>query len=322
MSLYPLKFTPIIKDYLWGGSKLKELLHKNIETETAAESWEVSGVSGAISVVENGSLKGQSLQQLIDTYGASFLGKHVYERFGSDFPILVKFIDAKKDLSIQLHPNDELARKRHNCYGKNEMWHVMQAEPGAELVIGFNRDMNKEEFRRALDEGTLMELMNKETPTPGDTYFIKTGKVHAIGGGILLAEIQQTSNITYRVYDYNRKDKDGQERELHTELALDAIEYSRKDDFHINYSTRENRVNKMVESPYFITNFLNLTGPVKMEVEQRDSFHIYICTQGQATFVVGGENYQLQMGETLLMPACIAAFEVSSEGAKILEVHL
>ncbi|MBL7472751.1 type I phosphomannose isomerase catalytic subunit [Robertkochia sediminum] len=320
--MYPLKFTPIFKDYLWGGTKLKEVLGKDVTTPTAAESWELSGVDGNVSIVAEGTLKGKSLQDLLEVYGEDLLGKQVFERFGPKFPILIKFIDAEKDLSVQLHPGDELAKARHNSFGKTEMWHVMQAEKDAELIVGFNKSLTREEYVKAMEEGKLLSILNRQKVASGDTFFISPGKVHAIGAGILLAEIQQTSNVTYRIYDYDRKDKDGNTRELHTDLALDALDYDLRNDFHMQYATDENRLNPMVKSPYFITDYLHLTDRVDIDVEQRDSFHIYICTEGESVFTVNGKDHTLHMGETLLMPACIDKYSIRSEHAKILEVHL
>lgn len=320
--LYPLKFNPIFKDYLWGGTRLKTDLHKDVDLPTVAESWELSGVEGNVSVVSSGNLENRSLCQLIEKYGSSLLGVHVYDRFGTQFPILVKFIDAEKDLSVQLHPGDELARERHQSFGKTEMWYVMEADPKAELILGFNRSLSRAEFVEAMNSGKLMTLLKKEHVDPGDTFLIHPGQVHAIGAGTLLAEIQQTSDITYRIYDYDRKDRHGHSRELHTDLALDAIEYAMNDDFRVNYAKLKNRVNPMVECPYFITNFLCLNDHIDLDVRERDSFHIYICTEGEAVFNVDGEDHTLTMGETLLMPACINQYSIRSEHAKILEVHL
>lgn len=285
--MYPIKFNPILKERLWGGTKLKTLFNKPIETDITGESWEVSAVKGDISVVANGDFAGKSLQELIDLYPNELLGKHVFEKFGKEFPILIKFIDAREDLSIQVHPNDELAQKRHNSFGKTEMWYVMQADEGAELIVGFNKDVSKEEYQQLLDNEQLTKIMNYEKVTEGDTFFINTGKVHAIGGGIIIAEIQQTSDITYRVYDFNRKDKNGNLRELHTELALDAIDYQKKDDFKVTYSKSENYTNEMVNCPYFITNYLKLTENFEKEIGTQDSFHIYMCVKGSSVISDG-----------------------------------
>lgn len=322
MKLYPIKFNPIFKEYLWGGTKLKEVLGKDVKTETASESWELSGVEGNVSVVSNGELKGNTLQELIDTYKEEFLGKDVYNRFGNKFPILIKFIDAKLDLSVQLHPNDALAKERHNSFGKTEMWYVMQADPGSKLIVGFNETLTKETYLEHLKNGKLLEILNQEEVTSGDTYFINTGKVHAIGAGILLAEIQQTSDVTYRIYDYERKDKDGNTRELHTEQAVDAIDYQKKDDFKTSYETTYNSSNNMVNCDYFVTNYLNVVGTFVKQLVNRDSFTIYICVDGQAQVTVGENSEKLVKGDTILIPAAINEVIISAKDAKILEVHI
>ncbi|MCF8716148.1 class I mannose-6-phosphate isomerase [Joostella atrarenae] len=322
MKLYPIKFNPIFKEYLWGGTKLKEVLGKDVKTETASESWELSGVEGNVSVVSNGELKGNTLQELIDTYKEEFLGKDVYNRFGNKFPILIKFIDAKLDLSVQLHPNDALAKERHNSFGKTEMWYVMQADPGSKLIVGFNETLTKETYLEHLKNGKLLEILNQEEVTAGDTYFINTGKVHAIGAGILLAEIQQTSDVTYRIYDYERKDKDGNTRELHTEQAVDAIDYQKKDDFKTSYETTYNSSNNMVNCDYFVTNYLNVVGTFVKQLVNRDSFTIYICVDGQAQVTVGENSEKLVKGDTILIPAAINEVIISAKDAKILEVHI
>ncbi len=320
--MYPIKFNPILKERLWGGTKLKTLFNKPIETDITGESWEVSAVKGDISVVANGEFAGKSLQDLINHYPNELLGKHVYEKFGADFPILIKFIDAREDLSIQVHPNDALAKERHNSFGKTEMWYVMQADKGAELIVGFNKNVTKEEYQQHLDNGTLTDIMNYEKVTEGDTFFINTGKVHAIGGGIIIAEIQQTSDITYRVYDFNRKDKNGNLRELHTEQALDAIDYEKKDDFKVSYSKSENTTNEMVNCPYFITNYLKLSSDFEKEIGSDDSFHIYMCVKGSGTVSDGKTELFVNQGETVLFPAVCDKLYVKTSAMELLEVKL
>ncbi|MCL6267956.1 type I phosphomannose isomerase catalytic subunit [Flagellimonas myxillae] len=322
MNLYPLKFKPILKERLWGGTKLKDVLNKSIDSDITGESWELSGVDGDISIVENGSMEGTSLQELIQQDGESLLGNSVVDRFGKDFPILIKFIDAKQDLSIQLHPSDELAKKRHNSFGKTEMWYVMDADPGAKLIVGFNRDVAKEEYVKSLEEGSLESLMNYEEVGEGDTFFINTGKIHAIGAGVLLAEIQQTSDVTYRVFDFNRRDKNGNLRELHTELALDAMDYSKKDDFKVSYSKEQDKVNDMVDCPYFKTNFLDLTATLDQEVATRDSFTIYMCVAGSAEVSNEEGVVGIIKGETVLVPASSNKISIATEGARLLEVTI
>lgn len=322
MNLYPLKFKPILKERLWGGTKLKEVLNKPIESDITGESWELSGVQGDISVVSNGELEGTSLQSLMEEEGNALLGNSVVQRFGNDFPILIKFIDAKQDLSIQLHPSDELAKSRHNSFGKTEMWYIMDADPGAKLIVGFNKDVEKEEYVKSLEEGTLTDLMNYEEVKEGDTFFINTGKIHAIGAGVLLAEIQQTSDITYRVFDFNRRDKDGNLRELHTSLAVDAIDYEKKDDFRVNYSKEGDKVNSMVDCPYFKTNFMELSKPMKQDLTQRDSFTIYICVGGEATIKNNQGSTSIKRGETVLLAAASRHVEIDTQHAKLLEVTI
>lgn len=322
MNLYPLKFKPILKERLWGGTKLKDVLNKPIESEITGESWELSGVDGDISEVSNGDLAGTSLQGLMDEQGEALLGKSVVDRFGNDFPILIKFIDAKKDLSIQLHPNDELAKERHNSFGKTEMWYIMDANPGAKLIVGFNKDVEKEEYVQSLEEGTLTDLMNYEEVEEGDTFFINTGKIHAIGAGVLLAEIQQTSDITYRVFDFNRRDKDGNLRELHTSLAVDAIDYEKKDDFKVDYPKNQDKVNVMVDCPYFKTNFIELSQSLKQNLSDRDSFTIYMCVGGAATINNDWGSASIKKGETVLVSASSTYVDVETQGAKLLEVTI
>ncbi|WP_086477450.1 MULTISPECIES: type I phosphomannose isomerase catalytic subunit [Arenibacter] len=322
MNLYPLMFDPILKERLWGGTKLKEVLGKEIVADNTGESWELSGVAGDVSVVANGTLKGTSLQELMEKYPNEVLGESVVKQFGYDFPILIKFIDAKQDLSIQLHPNDELAKERHNSFGKTEMWYVMDADKDAELIIGFNKNVTKEEYSKSLEENSLLDLLNYEKVKTGDTFFINTGKIHAIGAGVLLAEIQQTSDVTYRVFDFNRKDKDGNYRELHTELALEAIDYEKKDDFKVSYEQGKDKVNSMVSCPYFSTNFLNLTQPKELDIADRKSFTIYLCVEGAVSISNDYGAVELQKGQTVLIPAASKTVQINTTKAKLLEVTI
>lgn len=320
--IHPLKFRPILKERLWGGTKLKEVFDKPIESDITGESWELSTVKGDISVVANGSLEGKSLQDLIDSNAEELLGKSVVERFGKEFPILIKFIDAKQDLSIQLHPNDALAKERHDSFGKTEMWYIMDANPKAELIVGFNKDVTKEEYAESIDNDTLLDLLNYEQVKEGDTFFINTGKIHAIGAGVMLAEIQQTSDVTYRVFDFNRKDKEGNLRELHTDLALDAVDYEKKDDFIVSYDKAKNEVNTMVDCPYFKTNFIELTENLDLDTTQRDSFTIFMCVGGEAKISTAEGEVSIKSGETALLPASTQKISLQSTGAKLLEVTI
>jgi mannose-6-phosphate isomerase len=320
--LYPLKFNPILKDRLWGGTKLGDIFGKPIKSDIVGESWEISTVEGAISVIANGNLVGTSLQDLIDENADALLGKSVVERFGTDFPILIKFIDAKQDLSIQLHPNDELAKKRHNSFGKTEMWYIMDADKDANLIVGFNKTVTKEEYQKSIDNNTLEALMNYEKVKEGDTFFINTGKIHAIGAGVVLAEIQQTSDVTYRVFDFNRKDKEDNLRELHTDLALDAIDFEKKDDFKIAYNKHQNTVNSLVDCPYFKTNYLNLTKNIDVDISERDSFTIYMCVAGSAVIANEHGEASLQKGETLLLAASSKMASIKTKNVTLLEVTI
>ena len=319
--LYPLKFNPILKDKIWGGQKLNTILNKGSESAKVGESWEISDVEGDTSVVLNGKLKGESLKSLLSVYQEHLIGEKNYKVFGNKFPLLIKFIDAKEDLSIQLHPNDELAAKRHNSFGKTEMWYVMQADEDANLIVGFNQKVTPGLYKKHLEEKTLTKILNFDKVQEGDTYFIEVGRVHAIGAGVMLAEIQQTSDITYRVYDWDRVDNEGNERELHNELAIDAIGFDMENDFRIAYDTFENKSNEMVSCQYFKTNFINITKPIK-KVNSHDSFIIYICVEGRAIVKCGSFSEQIVKGETILIPAALKHFEIETNNAKLLEVYV
>ena len=318
--LYPIRFKPILKERIWGGSKLAEILGKGANQDHIGESWEISGMPGDISEVENGPLKGQNLQELIDNYGEALLGQEVFEKYGSKFPILIKFIDAAKDLSIQLHPDDALAKMRHQSFGKTEMWYVLDADKGSELIIGFNRDVSPEEYQESIRTENLPDLLNRVLVDEGDTFLINAGKVHAIGSGILLAEIQQTSDITYRLYDYNRRDLDGNQRELHNDLALDAIDYTLKDDFRIAYENTADELNEMVSCPYFTTRYLKLEQDMDLDLSGRSSFSIYICVKGSAVLDSGSTKVEIKLGETVLIPASLEFLRIETSEASFLEV--
>ena len=318
---YPLKFDPILKDKIWGGQKLKSLLNKDSNLPNVGESWEISDVEGDTSIVTNGNLKGQTLKQLLDEYKADLIGEKNYNIFGNKFPLLIKFIDAKQDLSIQLHPNDELAAKRHNSFGKTEMWYVMQADDDSNLIVGFNQDMTPEKYLKHLEDKTLTEILNFDKVKTGDTYFIEVGRVHAIGAGVMLAEIQQTSDITYRVYDWDRVDDNGNERELHNDLAIDAFEFDMPDNFRVQYQKEKNKSNDMVTCPYFTTNYLHITEPI-LKTNTKDSFFIYLCVEGEALIETETTSEFIKQGETVLLPAAIETYKITSTNAKLLEVYV
>ena len=321
--LYPLKFEPILKDKIWGGSKLHDILKKEKGSDKAGESWEISGVQDNISVVSNGFLAGNNLQELIEVYMGDLVGDEVFEKFGIEFPLLIKFIEAHDDLSIQVHPNDLLARERHNSYGKTEMWYILQAEKDARLTVGFNEKINKDIYLRHLKDKTLSKILHEEKVKSGDVVFIPAGRIHAIGAGIVLAEIQQTSDVTYRIYDYDRKDASGHLRELHTDLALDAIDYSLPDHYKIDYERSENKSSEVVVCNYFTTKFLKLNNLVEKDYNLIDSFVIYICVDGKFEIDYNGEEtIKVTLGETVLIPADLKELKLKSDqSAEILEVY-
>ncbi len=320
-NLYPIKFTPILKDKIWGGQKLKTLLNKQSDLPNIGESWEISDVEGDTSIVSNGSLKGKSLKHLLEAYKSDLLGNKNYKVFGDKFPLLIKFIDAKEDLSIQLHPNDELAAKRHNSFGKTEMWYVFQADEDSNLIVGFNQPVTPEKYLEHLENKTLTKILNFDKVKMGDTYFIEVGRVHAIGAGVMVAEIQQTSDITYRVYDWDRVDDEGNERELHNDLAIDAIDFDMPDNFRVTYSKEENQSNEMVSCPYFNTSYLKVNTTLE-RVNDKDSFFIYMCVDGEAKITANGVSETIKKGETLLLPAAIKSYNITSESATLLEVYV
>lgn len=322
MTLYPIKFTPLYKYRIWGGEKLKTVLNKSYTENNIGESWEISDVQGDETLVSAGSLAGKSLRDLINVFKEDLVGKHVYETFGNEFPLLIKFIDAKTPLSIQVHPSNDIAKQRHNSFGKNEMWYVMEAEKDAELIVGFNQEVDKKAYLEALDSGEILKILNNDTVSKGDTYYIPTGRIHAIGAGVMLAEIQQTSDITYRIYDYNRVDATtGKTRDLHTDLAVDVIDYSFESNYKTNYSIAKNKTNTLVHSPYFKTNILNITGEIAKDFSALDSFVIYICVEGSLELVFEGQSHKVDKGETMFLPAAIKNILLKSNHADVLEVY-
>ncbi|MFY7669597.1 type I phosphomannose isomerase catalytic subunit [Tenacibaculum sp. MEBiC06402] len=318
-----IKFEPILKEKIWGGEKLANLLNKKNDNPNVGESWEISDVERDTSIVANGVLKGKNLKELIELFKSDLVGNKIYKSFGNKFPLLIKYIDAKEALSIQLHPNDELAQKRHNSFGKTEMWYVMQADEKANLIVGFQKDSNKEEYIHHLKNKSLLKILNVDEVSKGDVYFIPTGRVHAIGAGVLLAEIQQTSDITYRIYDWDRQDDQGNYRELHTDLALDAIDYSSQKRYSTAYEKKENKTSEIVSCPYFTTNVLPLNGRIDVNHQDKDSFVIYMCVEGEVTFSNSSSTESIKMGETILIPAKIKDFTIASNvKSELLEVYI
>ncbi|MDI9312053.1 MAG: hypothetical protein QM535_17700 [Limnohabitans sp.] len=318
-NFYPLIFEPILKDRIWGGTKLNSLLNKNIPNSTTGESWEISSVEDNVSVVKNGLYKGEKLTDLIHEFPTQILGEKVYQQFGEQFPLLFKFLDAEDDLSIQLHPNDELAKKRHNSFGKTEMWYVVQADEHAKLIAGFKEETSREEYLKHLSDKTLVSILDLLEVEKGDVFFIETGTVHAIGAGTVIAEIQQTSDITYRLYDFDRKDANGNLRELHIDLALDAINY-KKSEAHKDYQKNVNQSNLAVDCPYFTTFVLPLDGKLERE-NSGNSFVVYMCTEGDFSVICNQEQFTFTMGDTVLLPAVISEYQLIGQ-ANLLEITI
>lgn len=321
--LYPLTFETIYKDKIWGGQKINSILGKDFSPlPNCGETWEVSGVKGNISVVAAGELAGKPLTALIEEYMGQLVGEKVYKMFGSEFPLLIKFIDANDDLSIQVHPNDELAKQRHDSFGKTEMWYVMQADQGSSLITGFNQPLDKETYLSKFKEGKLNEILNRESVENDDVYFLPAGRVHTIGKGLLIAEIQQTSDVTYRIYDFDRVDDAGNKRELHLEESLDAIDYSFHDEYKTLYSDKNDQRVELVTCQYFVTNKLNLTQSFDATMHQ-DTFRIYLCLDGEATFVSANGTIHLTKGNVVLLPACLEAIQIEPKGsATLLETYV
>ncbi|MDL2277594.1 class I mannose-6-phosphate isomerase [Parabacteroides sp. OttesenSCG-928-G07] len=302
--LHPLKFKPILKELIWGGSKICRFKGISPVQERIGESWEVSDVSGNRSVVANGLLEGKSLDELIGRYAKRLLGDSVSERYGTTFPLLIKFIDAKEDLSIQVHPDDELAKKRHQAWGKTEMWYVIDADPGAKLYVGFSQPVTPEEYARRVADNTLTEVLKSYTVKAGDVFFIPAGTVHAVGSGCFLVEIQQNSDITYRIYDYDRRDANGNKRELHTEWAMEAIDFTCLPDYQTAYVMRTNEPVRLVKSAYFTTNLLDIDTQIIRDYANYDSFFFYVCLKGSATLKDDiSQEIQIKQGVTVLIPA-------------------
>jgi mannose-6-phosphate isomerase len=323
-TLYPLKFHPILKDKIWGGSRLKDILNKPTGSDKCGESWEISAVLGNISKVKNGFLAGNNLQELTGIYMGDLVGDRIYERFGIEFPLLIKFIDANDILSVQVHPDDKLARERHNAYGKTEMWYIIEAEPNAEIICGFNREMDRDSYLLHMKNKTLKEILNFEKVKAGDVFFTPSGRVHAVGAGILLAEIQQTSDITYRIYDWDRLDDTGKPREMHTELALDALDFKYYGKYRTDYEPVLNQTTILADCKYFTTDLLYFDKPVEKEYNFIDSFVIYMCLEGKIDILYGeGFSESLVAGETVLIPASLKNLNlVPVRTAKALEVYV
>ena len=319
MKIYPLTFKPILKERIWGGNKLSTLFGKELDSDQTGESWELSTVEGDISIIATGIYQNKPITDLIAEFPIEVLGDKVYNQFGKQFPLLFKFLDASEDLSIQVHPNDEMAQKRHNSFGKTEMWYIIQADNNARNIIGFKEKSSPEEYVQKLKNKELLSILKEEKIKKGDVFFLETGTVHAIGKGIVLAEIQQTSDITYRIYDWDRTDNNGKPRELHLDMALDVINYKQLQT-RIDYSKVKNQDNTIVQSNYFIVNYIPLDGKLVVN-KTTDCFRVYMCTNGSFSVVHNNEKYDFQKGDTILLPAVLNEYVLEGK-AELLEVYL
>lgn len=322
--MYPLKFEPILKSTLWGGEKIIPFKHLTEKIANVGESWEISGVPGNESVVANGEYKGMTLPELVGTFHGELVGEANYARFGNTFPLLIKFIDAQQDLSIQVHPADDLAKKRHNSMGKTEMWYVVDAEKDAKLRSGFSEQITPKEYKERIHNSTITDVLQEYPIHKGDVFFLPAGRIHSIGAGAFIAEIQQTSDVTYRIFDFNRKDANGNTRELHTELAKDAINYEVLDDYRTHYEAVKDEPVELVACPYFTTSLYDLTETITCDYSELDSFVIFICMEGTCKIVDNeGNELALQAGETVLIPASTEEVTVIPDGSvKLLETYV
>jgi len=321
MEAYPIKFNPILKEKIWGGEKLSSILNKKSDSKQVGESWEISGVEGDISVVANGLYKGKTLNDLIATHKSTFLGQENIDVFGENFPLLIKFLDAKTNLSVQVHPDDAMAKAKHNSFGKTEMWYIMDSDDDAEIVLGLKNNAIDTNVLADINASNVDAIFNTEKVKQGDSYFIPAGKIHAIGAGVLAAEIQQTSDITYRVYDWDRTDDNGKQRELHTNLAQQATKRFASNG-KSDYVLKQDQTSKLVDCDFFTTNIFEVKGMQQRDYTTKDTFVIFMCVEGKAELTVNNQTEFIAMGETVLIPANSQHVFINSQGAKLLEVYI
>ena len=322
--LYPLKFETVLKEKVWGGDTLVSKYNKTATgSHKIGESWELSAVAENQSVISNGFLAGNNIEELIEVYMGDITGDSIYEKFGNEFPLLIKFIEAQEDLSIQVHPGNDLAKKRHQAYGKTEMWYILESKEGSKLYTGFREGVTKEIYEEAIKNGGIEKLLNVENVDAGDTFFTPAGRVHAIGAGIVLVEIQQTSDITYRIFDWNRKSTGKEKRELHTDLALEAIDFSLAGENKIKVVPVLNKTENLVDCEFFNTNILSFNKPINKEYYFNDSFVVYICIEGEFLIIWDDNSEKVTKGETVLLPAMIKEVTLKPVNeARILEVYI
>lgn len=311
-----LKFTPLLMSVVWGGEKIAP--YKGIQTgqDHIGESWELSGVAGKETLVSEGEYKGRSVSSLVKEFKGALVGEKVYANTGDEFPLLIKFIDAQADLSIQVHPDDALAARRHNgSKGKTEMWYVVGASEGAHLLAGLTQSITPDEYARKVEDGSITDVLARYEVKPGDVFFLPAGRIHAICGGCFIAEIQQTSDITYRIYDYGRPGLDGKPRQLHTEEARDAIDYTVYPDYRTAYKAEKDKAVEVVSCPYFTTDVLDLTRPFEQDLSSLDSFLVVMCLDGAARVATEEGEVSVRQGETILIPASVRRWSVVPEGS-------
>ncbi|MCH5307420.1 MAG: class I mannose-6-phosphate isomerase [Prevotella sp.] len=311
-TLYPFRFQPNLHTVIWGGQRLCAYKGLPASTDPIGESWEVSAVPSSTSIIANGPLAGQLLTAAISQAPNEILGKAVNKRYHGQLPLLVKFIDAQKDLSIQVHPNDEMAQREHGKRGKSEMWYIIDAKPGSCLYAGFKRPITPEEYKQHIADNTITSVLARHEVTAGDVFYLPAGRVHAIGAGIFLAEVQQSSDVTYRIYDYNRLGMDGKPRELHTELAAQALDYRVEADYRTSYPDKQNKANLVIDSPYFTIRVTELTNSFHRNLQKYDSFVVCMCLQGDCQLRIKSTNLvtDLPQGHSCLVPAAIADYDI------------
>ena len=315
------KFEPLLKQTLWGGDKIIPFKHLNTKMEQVGESWEISGVKDNETIVANGPEKGKTLNQLVREQKGKLVGNENYERFGNEFPLLIKFIDARQDLSIQVHPTDEVAHRQGKSRGKTEMWYALDSDTGAQLYNGLKQQITPEQYKAMVENDTITNALARYEVHEGDVFFIPAGRIHAIGAGCFVAEIQQTSDVTYRIYDFKRKDKNGNYRELHTKEAAESIDYTVLPNYRTEYEPTQNEGVQLISCPYFTTAIYDLTEPMMLDYSELDSFVILIAVKGEGRLICNGEEMPFQMGDTVLFP--VTTNEVRVEGdVKFLETYV
>lgn len=318
----PLKFKALLKQTIWGGDKIIPFKHLDDHLENVGESWEISGVPGNETVVADGEYAGKKLNELVIEQKDNLVGKANYERFGDEFPLLIKFIDARQDLSIQVHPTDEIAKRQGKERGKTEMWYIMDSDKDAKLYSGLKMQITPEQYKAMVEDDTITDALAQYEVKEDDCFFLPAGRIHAIGTGCFLAEIQQTSDVTYRIYDFKRKDKDGNYRQLHTKEAAECINYTVEDDYRTHYEHKKNEGVTLVDCPYFTTAVYDLDEPMTLDYSELDSFVILIGLKGEGTITDNeGNTVTISAGESILVPATTDTLKV--EGTiKMLETYV